>query len=64
MIASVLATLYTFNIINLLVADGEGVLVMGVVEFVVTVHVCETITGQEAANLKKTSWVFPFLCKK
>ena len=37
---------------------------MGVVEFVVTVHVCETITGQEVANMKKTSWVFSFLCKK
>ena len=37
---------------------------VGVVEFVVTVHVCETITGQEAANLKKTFWVSPFLCKK
>ena len=37
---------------------------MGVVEFVVTVHVCETITGQEAANLKKTFWVSPCLCKK
>ena len=60
---SVLATLYTCNS-NLLVADGEGVLVVGVIEFVVIVHVCETIVGQEAANLKKTFWVSPFLCKK